>query len=98
MNVSTGTQPTNGTSGRSSSQVITLSGVSQPAQLNVIYGPGSQPVVNQATPALVDAIIGLGISQQASGPISASTISSMAKNIVAGNYTSLMEAFHVTTR
>jgi len=44
------------------SQVISLSGVSQPAALSVSYSQGSQPVVNQSSPSLVDAAIGLGTS------------------------------------
>ena len=38
-------------SNQNSNKLITLSGVSQPTQLNVIYGQGTQNLVNQAAPS-----------------------------------------------
>jgi len=64
------------------SQVISLSGVSH-AALSVIYNQGSQPVVNQSSPSLVDAVIGLGTSNS-NGSSSNDAITALAQSLISG--------------
>jgi len=72
------------------SQVISLSGVSQPAALSVSYNQGSQPVVNQSSLSLVDAVLGLGTSASNStsngnGNSSDDAITALAQSLISSN-------------
>jgi hypothetical protein len=71
------------------SQVISLSGVSQSAALAVSYSQGRQPVVNQSSPSVVDAVIGLGTSNGTStstsnGSSSDDALTTLAKSLISG--------------
>ena len=89
LDLSTSSQASNG-NGKNAAQVITLSGVSRPAPLNVVYHRGSQPVVSQALPTLVDVIIGIGLgtSSNANGSVSNATITSLTQDIISGKKSS----------
>ena len=87
LDLSTSPPSTTGNS-NNSSQVITLNGVSQPAPLSVAYSQGTQPVVNQASPTLVDTVIGLGTSSNANGASSNATITSLAQDIISSKKSS----------
>ncbi|MGZ3389277.1 MAG: hypothetical protein ACXVCF_06755, partial [Isosphaeraceae bacterium] len=72
------------------SQVISLSGVSQPAALSVSYNQGSQPVVNQSSLSLVDAVLGLGTSasnstSNSNGNSSDDAITALAQSLISSN-------------
>ena len=74
------------------SQVISLSGVSQPAVLSVSYNQGSQPVVNQSSLSLVDAVLGLGTSasnstsnSNSNGNSSDDAITALAQSLISSN-------------
>ncbi|MGZ3469800.1 MAG: golvesin C-terminal-like domain-containing protein, partial [Isosphaeraceae bacterium] len=72
------------------SQVISLSGVSQPAALSVSYNQGSQPVVNQSSLSLVDAVLGLGTSasnstSNSNGNSWDDAITALAQSLISSN-------------
>ena len=68
------------------SQVISLSGVSQPAALSVSYNQGSQPVVNESSLSLVDAVLGLGTSaSNSNGNSSDDVITALAQSLISSN-------------
>ncbi|MGZ3383732.1 MAG: SdrD B-like domain-containing protein [Isosphaeraceae bacterium] len=72
------------------SQVISLSGVSQPAALSVSYNQGSQPVVNQSSLSLIDAVLGLGTSasnstSNSNGNSWDDAITALAQSLISSN-------------
>lgn len=84
LDLSTGSTPT-GTSGKSTTPVVILSGVSQAAPLTVVYSQGTQPVVNQAAPTVVDAVLGLTNGDGGtSGSTSTGNIAALAKALLSG--------------
>jgi hypothetical protein len=61
---------------------VTLSGVSSPTPVSVIYDSSTQPVVNQSSPTAVDTILGLGLSSQSG---SNDVVTTLARALLSGN-------------
>ena len=66
--------------------------MSQPAALSVSYNQGSQPVVNQSSLSLVDAVLGLGTSasnstsnSNSNGNSSDDAITALAQSLISSN-------------
>jgi protocatechuate 3,4-dioxygenase beta subunit len=60
---------------------VTISGVSAPAAVNVVYN-NAPAAANQGTPTSVDAILGLGLSSQSS---SSDVVTSLAQDLLTGS-------------